>query len=158
MASWSEFEADAPELAARALAFINRGKHKTLATLRKDGSPRISGSEAGVVNGELLWGSMLGAVKARDLLRDGRFALHSASSSPPDWDGDAKVAGIALEVDDDEAKRALLVTGGNEDLEEDFHLFRADIREVVVVGLNEERTKMLIESWHEGRGVTRMER
>ena len=55
------------------------------------------------------------------------------SQSPPDWDGDAKVAGIALEVDDDEAKRALLVAGGNEGLDEDFHLFRADIREVVVV-------------------------
>ena len=158
MASWSEFEADAPALAERALRFMNRGKHKTLATLRRDGSPRISGSEADVVKGELLWGSMLDAMKARDLLRDGRFALHSASSSPPDWDGDAKVAGIAQEVDDDEAKRALLVAGGNEELDEDFHLFRADIREVVVVGLNEKRTKMVIESWHEGRGVTRFER
>ena len=158
MATWSEFEAEAPELAKRAREFMNRGKHKTLATLRKDGSPRISGSEADVVNGELLWGSMLDAMKARDLLRDGRFALHSASSSPPGWDGDAKVAGIAVEVDDDEVKHALLVAGGNEGLDEDFHLFRADIREVVVVGLNEKRTKMVIESWHEGRGVTRFER
>ena len=158
MASWSEFESAAPELANRALEFMYRGKHTTLATLRKDGSPRISGSEADVVNGELLFGSMLDAVKARDLLRDGRFALHSASPGPPDWDGDAKVAGIAQEVDDDERKRALLVAGGNEGLDEDFHLFRADIREVVVVGLNDERTKMVIESWHEGRGITRMER
>src|SRR5688500_17638438 len=158
MASWSEFEADAPALAERALQFMNRGKHKTLASLRKDGSPRISGSEADVVKGELLWGSMLDAMKARDLLRDGRFALHSASSSPPDWDGDAKVSGIAQEIDDDDAKRALLVAGGNEELEEDFHLFRADIREVVVIGLNEKRTKMVIDSWHEGRGVTRFER
>ena len=142
MASWSEFEADAPELAARARRYLEAGTHKTLATLRKDGSPRISGSEARIEDGELKFGSMLDAVKAQDLLRDGRFALHSASPSPPDWDGDAKLAGVAVEV-------------GRDD---DSHTFRADIREVVVVSLNEKRTKMVIDSWHEGRGIARMER
>lgn len=142
MASWSEFEADAPELAARARRYLETGTHKTLATLRKDGSPRISGSEARIEDGELKFGSMLDAVKAQDLLRDGRFALHSASPSPPDWDGDAKLAGVAVEV-------------GRDD---DSHTFRADIREVVVVSLNEKRTKMVIDSWHEGRGIARMER
>ncbi len=53
MARWSEFEAEAPELAARALAYLDAGTHKTLATLRRDGSPRISGSEAEVADGEL---------------------------------------------------------------------------------------------------------
>jgi hypothetical protein len=141
MASWREFEAEAPELAARARAFLEAGTHKTLATLRKDGSPRISGTEAEVVDGQLQFGSMLDAVKARDLLRDGRFALHSASPSPPEWNGDAKVAGVAAEAE-----------------RKGFHLFRCDIREVVVVSLNEERTKMVVESWHEGRGTSRIER
>ena len=141
MASWSEFEAQAPDLAARALAYLDTGKHKTLATLRRDGSPRISGTEAEVADGQLQFGSMLDAVKARDLLRDGRFALHSASASPPEWEGDAKVAGVAVEVE-----------------RMGFHLFRADIREVVVITLNEERTKMVVESWHEGRGTSRIER
>ena len=141
MASWREFEAEAPELAARALAYLEAGTHKTLATLRKDGSPRISGTEAEIVDGELQFGSMLNAVKARDLLRDGRFALHSASASPPDWDGDAKVAGVAVEA-----------------AREGSHTFRGDIREVVVISLNEERTKLVVESWHEGRGTSRIER
>jgi hypothetical protein len=141
MATWSEFEREAPDLAARARHYLDAGTHKTLATLRTDGSPRISGSEAEIVDGELQFGSMLDAVKAKDLLRDGRFALHSASASPPAWEGDAKVAGVAHEV-----KR------------EGSHTFHADIHEVVVVGLNEERTKMVIDSWHEGRGVTRTER
>lgn len=158
MASWSEVEREAPELTARALEFLQAGKHKTIATLRKDGSPRISGSEADVVNGELWFGSMLNALKAKDLLRDGRFALHSASPSPPAWKGDAKVAGLALEVHDDAAKRALLAAGGNEELSGSFHLFRADIQELVVVALDPEGKKMTIESWHEGRGVTRLER
>lgn len=158
MASWSEFEAEAPELAAKARRFLDAGKHKTIATLRRDGSPRISGTEADVVNGDLWFGSMWQAVKARDLNRDGRFALHSASTAPPDWAGDAKVAGIAVEVDDGQAKRALLEAGGNEGITGDWHLFRADVREVVVVGLNEAGTKMVIESWHEGRGVSGFER
>ena len=141
MASWREFEAEAPELAARARAYLEAGTHKTLATLRKDGSPRISGTEAEIADGELQFGSMLNAVKARDLLRDGRFALHSASPSPPGWDGDAKLAGVAAEV-----------------AREGSHTFRADIHEVVVISLNEERTKMVVESWHEGRGTSRIER
>jgi hypothetical protein len=158
MASWSEFEAEAPGLAARARELLDAGKHKTIATLRRDGSPRISGTEADVVNADLWFGSMWQAVKARDLIRDGRFALHSASTAPPEWAGDAKVAGVAIEVDDAEAKRALLEAGGNEEISGEWHLFRADIREVVVVGLNEQRTKMVIESWHEGRGASRIER
>jgi hypothetical protein len=158
MATWREFEAEAPELAARAREFLDAGKHKTIATLRRDGAPRISGTEADIVDGDLWFGSMWQSVKARDLIRDGRFALHSASTPPPEWAGDAKVAGVAVEVDDPEAKRALLVAGGNEGIDGEWHLFRADLHEVVVVGLNEDRTKMVIESWHEGRAVSRLER
>ena len=45
MASWSAIEAEAPELTALARDFLDAFVHKTLATLRTDGSPRISGSE-----------------------------------------------------------------------------------------------------------------
>ncbi len=128
--------------------------HKTLATLRRDGSPRISGTEIQFADGDVFFGSMWRAVKALDLRRDPRFALHSASDSPPDWNGDAKVAGRAEEIDDDERKAAL----GSDPATEPWHLFRAEITELVVVGLNEARDKMVVESWHEGRGVSRLER
>jgi hypothetical protein len=142
MATWSEVEAQAPELAARARALLDARKHKTLATLRRDGSPRISGSEAEFADGELQFGSMANAVKALDLRRDPRFALHSGSEDPPDWKADAKVAGLAREVE----------TEGRS------HLFRADIRELVVVYLGDPADHIVIESWHEGRGVTRRTR
>jgi hypothetical protein len=147
VASWSEFESEAPELAARARGFLDAHKHKTLATLRKDGSPRISGTECEIVEGELQFGAMWHGVKALDLLRDPRFALHSASEDPPEWPGDAKVAGTvsATRVESEEH-------GGQ------YHLFRCDVAEVVVVGLNADKTKMVIESWHEGLGVSRVER
>lgn len=97
---------------------------------------------------------MPGAVKALDLRRDSRFALHSGSDDPPAWSGDAKVAGRAEEVDD-EQKASIRNEG---EPAGDFHLFRLDVTELVVVGLNEARDRMVIESWHEGRGVERRER
>ena len=107
MASWSEFEAAAPELAERVRARLDAHTHKTLATLRRDGSPRISGSETNFQDGELWIGSMWQALKARDLQRDPRFALHSGSEEPADWSGDAKLAGVAEEITDPERVRAI---------------------------------------------------
>ncbi len=45
MPSWNDLETEAPELAALARRFLDAHVHKTLATLRLDGSPRISGTE-----------------------------------------------------------------------------------------------------------------
>ena len=92
MASWSDFEAEAPELAARVRELLDAHGHKTIATIRRDGSPRISGTETELSDGELWIGSMQDALKARDLQRDPRFALHSASEDPDVWTGDAKLA------------------------------------------------------------------
>jgi len=88
----SEVEDEAPELDA--------GVHTTLATLPRDGSPRISGTEVQFRDGDVWLGSMWQAVKARDLRRDPRFALHSASVDPPAWRGDATFAGRVEEVTD----------------------------------------------------------
>jgi hypothetical protein len=142
MPRWSDVEAQAPELAARAREFFDAHKHKTLATLRRDGSPRISGIEADFEDGELRFGSMTNAVKALDLRHDPRFALHSGSDEPTDWKGDAKVAGLAHEVES----------------EGDSHQFRADIHELVVVYMGDPRDHIVIASWHEGRGLKELKR
>jgi Pyridoxamine 5'-phosphate oxidase len=141
MATWAEFEADAPALAVAVRERFDAHKHKTIATLRRDGSPRISGIECEIEDGELRFGSMLSGVKALDLLRDPRLALHSGSDEPPTWNGDAKIAGRAIAIPRD-----------------GMHLFRCAIHEVVLVGLNDERKKLVIESWHEGRGTSHIER
>lgn len=144
MASWREVEQQAPELAAAAKAYFDKHKHKTLATLRKDGSPRISGSEMKIADGELTFGSMWRGIKALDLLRDPRFALHSGSDEPDDgWTGDAKVAGRAEEVTRTEGSS---------------HTFRADITELVVVRIGEPADHIVVESWHEGRGTATLRR
>src|SRR4051794_19071800 len=148
MASWSEVEREAPDIAAAARRFLDAHVHKTVATLRRDGSPRISGTEVNLRDGELYIGSMWLATKALDLRRDGRFALHSGSDDPPGWPGDAKVAGLFVEETD---PARVAEVNGTETPGGRSHLFRADVREVVVITLNEERTKLVIDSWHAGR-------
>jgi hypothetical protein len=141
MPPWSAFEAEAPELAALARRFLDARKHKTIATLRRDGSPRISGTEAELRDGDLWIGSMWLARKAQDLRRDPRFALHSGSEDPATWEGDAKVSGRMVE-----------------EPAENSHAFRADIEEVSVVHLTEDRKAIEIEWWRPGAGVQRLRR
>src|SRR3984957_16510479 len=90
-----------PEFAGRVRRLFDAGRHKTIATLRADGSPRISGIECEFTDGDLGFGSMNGARKGADLKRDPRFALHSPTSHPEEgkeneWPGEAKITGRAI--------------------------------------------------------------
>jgi hypothetical protein len=144
MTSWKAFEAEEPEFADRVRERFTARKHATLATLRKDGSPRISGSEVEFRDGELWLGSMPGARKALDLRRDPRLALHSPTDDPPEdnaaaWLGEAKLSGRAIEeTGDDKA-----------------HRFRIDLLEVVFTRLDPPGEHLVVEAWHPGRGRER---
>ena len=155
MPSWSHFAAEAPELAERVRERLDAHVHKTLATLRRDGGPRISGTETQLVDGELWIGSMWQARKARDLQRDPRFALHSGSDEPAEWAGDAKLAGTAEEITDPARVRAI---NGQAAESGPSHLFRLDLREVSTVGLDEGRTQLVIQVWTPEHGVRTIKR
>ena len=159
MASWSEVEAAVPELAAKVRARLDAHVHKTMATLRADGSPRISGTELQVRAGELVFGSMPGARKGADLRRDPRVAIHSGSADPPEWKADAKLAGRAVAVTDPAEFTRLAPQ--NPDVPPEpgsYDLFRLDLTEVVHVGLGEPADHLVIESWHVDRGYRRVQR
>jgi Pyridoxamine 5'-phosphate oxidase len=141
--TWAKFEAEAPELAARVRERLEAHGHKTIATLRRDGSPRISGTETEFEGDDLWIGSMLDALKARDLQRDPRYALHSASEDPDVWTGDSKVAGVVEEVSVPDGKS---------------HRFRLDIREASTVELDEERKHLVITIWTPERGLRTLKR
>ena len=66
----------------RVRAAFDAHAHKVLATLRADGSPRVSGIEMQFVAGEPWLAGMPDSVKFADLRRDPRFALHSGSAEP----------------------------------------------------------------------------
>ncbi len=162
MARWDDVVREAPVLAEHASRVFDANKHKVLATLRADGSPRVSGVEANFVAGDLWLGMMDQSRKAKDLRRDPRLALHSTTADPDMADGDAKIAGRAVEIDDNAKKQELVAAQGNPPEEgppEPFHLFRVDVSEVVVITLaGDPPDRLVIETWREGRGITRVER
>lgn len=149
MASWGEIEAQFPEFAARVRAAFDVHKHKTLATLRRDGSPRISGIEANFRDGVLWLGMMPDSMKVFDLRRDPRFALHSATVDAELTLGDAKLAGRAIEVTDPEIKRAWLP---DQFAPDEAVVFTADIAEVTLTSIGDPADHLQIDTWNAFRG------
>lgn len=143
MATWKQFESEAPDLAALIRARFEAAETHVLATLRADGSPRVSGSEVAFLGPDLSFGSMLNARKASDLRRDGRCAIHAH----PSEGGDAKVAGVAVEVTGQE--KAAYTTG--DEPGGDFHAFRLDLREAVMTAV--EGDELVIRLWRPGQPV-----
>jgi hypothetical protein len=157
MATWTAVETAAPELAALARELFEANKHLTIATLRRDGSPRISGIECRFIEGDLWFGSMPNAVKARDLQRDPRFALHSGTGDANQWKGDAKVAGRVEEITDGDRRAEIFRAMGSPD-QGGAHLYRAELTEVSTVRLGEPADHLVIDSWHEGGEPKRIKR
>jgi hypothetical protein len=152
MPAWRDIERDAPDFAAKVRARFDAGTHKTIATLRRDGAPRISGTELQFEDGEATLGIMGGSVKLLDVRRDPRVAVHSPTPEPPEddpsaWVGDAKLAGTAVEV-----------PPPPDNPHEDAGFFRLDITEAVLTYVGTPADHLVIESWHQGRGWQRRTR
>ncbi len=147
MPRWGEVVEEQPDFAERVRRLFDVRKHKTIATLRKDGSPRISGVEVEFADGDLWLGMMAGSVKALDVLRDPRLALHCPTVDAPEddpsaWQGDAKIAGRAVEMTEPP-------------LPDGSHRFRVDVTEVVLTKVGAPADHLVIETWHPGRGLER---
>src|SRR5664280_2675893 len=101
MANWAEFVAGAPQVSE---TFLRRhaatGGLCMLATLRSDGFPRSIPLEPRMFEGQLWLGGMPHTYKVRDLSRDPRFSLHTATIDTHVSDGDAKLWGEAHNVQD----------------------------------------------------------
>lgn len=151
MATWREIEEAAPGFARRVRSRFEAGTNKTIATLRADGAPRISGSELEFAGGEVTLGMMSGSRKLADVRRDPRIAIHCPTIEPPGdgpehWEGDAKLAGLAVE------------TGPPGQDDEQGAAFRIDITEVVLTYVGTPADHLVIESWQPGRGWQRRTR
>ena len=147
MASWDGFVQQAPELAAAVQGRLAATLHSILGTLRADGSPRLTGLEAHFGEGELWLAMMPDSRKADDLRRDPRFSLHSA----PDVsmvDGDAKVNGHAVLIEDDATRTAFAATLPQPAPSSGFALFRADLTDASLARVDGDH--MFIDSWRDG--------
>ena len=133
MAGWSAFREGDPSFAELAERRFDRGGLVLVGTLRANGWPRISPVEPLIVDGGLYLGMMWQSRKALDLLRDPRCVVHSTVTDRAGTEGDVKVYGRAVPVDDAGTRerycRALEARIGWRP-EGDFHLFAVDITEV----------------------------
>ncbi|MFC4012144.1 hypothetical protein ACFOY2_33255 [Nonomuraea purpurea] len=95
------------------------------------------------------------AVKAADLRRDPRMAIHVTSREPEGddpsaWEGDLKLAGRAVEVLDEAVLASFELPSG------DSHLFRVELVEVVWTRV--EGDEIVMDAWREGVGVRQIRR
>ena len=161
MTTWGDVEAAAPELARQVRERFEATGLATMATLRKDGAPRISGIEPTFRDGELWLGSMWEARKARDLQRDPRLALHAATIDKEVTDGDARIAGRAVEITDDAVKRSWGAAAAEADQYDPnpdgpWHLFRVDVTELSFITSGGDH--IVVEWWTPDGGAQRVER
>lgn len=154
--NWSEFKTVAPELAEAGEKVFERAGVVLLGTLRKDGSPRISPVEMLIVGGELYLGMMPETLKAKDLLRDGRCTVHSLISDKNAPEGEFKLHGAAVNIQDqterkfycDELKRKI----GFSPEGMPFHLFSIDVQSAGYF-THDGSSARLVKRWRVGETV-----
>ena len=155
VASWNGFEQQGPELSGALRRQFTATMHCILGTLRADGSPRLTGLEAHFGEGELWLAMMPDSRKADDLRRDPRFSLHSA----PDVslvEGDAKVNGLAIPVDDDETRARFAATLPQPPPSSGFALFRGDLTDASLARVDGDH--MVIDIWRDGEAARQVRR
>jgi hypothetical protein len=154
---WSDFEREAPALAAHGRALFDAAGVVLVGSLRGDGWPRISPVEPLIADGRLYLGMMWQSRKALDLRRDPRCTVQSAIGDKHATSGEFKVYGRAVEVfePDERARfcRALEAAIGWSP-PGDFHLFAVDIVQVGIARVIDEVLRA--QSWRPGRDVVAM--
>ena len=146
MTTWATIAADAPAFADRLKTIFEAGTNKTMATLRRDGSPRISGTELAFEGERVTLGMMPDSRKHEDVLRDPRVAVHSPTIEPPPGtlgNGDAKFSGVLVPIPPPEAG----APGA---------YFEVLFRDASVMWV--ENDELVIESWAPGRALKRVSR
>jgi hypothetical protein len=166
MASFADVENVEPDLADHVRAILSSTTNAVLGTIRRDGSPRLSGADPYFHDGQLCIWSMPRARKGQDLRRNPQVAVHSIP-----WDSrkvrdgsadvgaaDAKVSGKAVLVSDAgalSAFRAWLQSDRGVEPPEDWDLFTIDIDALTVISVD--NGQLLVDRWSttEGRQAIR---
>lgn len=154
MTRWQEFVEAEGDFAADVQRVFDDQKHETIATLRRDGSPRLSGLEVGFAGGDVTFGMMPRSRKVADLRRDPRTEVHAASpiaeGDETSWAGDARISGRAREVVDPEERARYTDTPASA-----YPLFVLDVERVVRIVLEGTPPRLIVRTWRPGRPVER---
>lgn len=141
---WAVFAREQPEFSARVAARFLGHPHHVLATIRRDGSPRVSGVNVRLADGEMWIGFMPGSRKGQDLERDPRMSIHSAPLHEDLAGGDASVSGLAIPASPDQ--RARWMSGGPDGDASVIALSRVHMVEL-------EGEELVISTWEPGHGL-----
>ena len=146
---WADLAAAEPDFAALVQDRFGHHRHCLIATLRRDGAPRLSGIEVWFWEDDVMLGMMPDSTKAADLRRDPRFELHSAPTDIDLTEPDARLWGTVVPVVDPATVArfaASLPHSPGEDTGMD--LFRIDLRGALLTRV--EGDLLVIESWRPG--------
>ena len=132
MATWNDFESDAPELAelGRSVLYRTGEGLALLATVRgSEMPPRIHPVNVEIVDGSLLTFIHADSAKARDLIADGRCAVHAHQD--PQIPHEFQARGRAAQVTDPE-ERARAASRWPFTTDETYLLFEFALEHVLV--------------------------
>jgi Pyridoxamine 5'-phosphate oxidase len=157
---WSELEDWQPRLAGVGRRKLLDPGVVLVATIRRDGTPRVSPVEPFVLGGELWLSMMLGSTKAKDLTRDPRVLVHSVITSRDGGEGEFKVRGTARAETDRQMQHRYAVAVadslGWRPLPGAFHLFAVDIEDITLVRYEDATGDQFVTRWpHGGEFVRR---
>ena len=133
---WADLEQGAPRLAARAEQLVVEPGVCLVASIRRDGTPRLSPVEPFLLDGDLWLSMMWRSRKAADLLRDDRVLVHSIVTTREGQPGEVKLRGRAVPVEDPDrrdAYRQAVAVLGWQPVEPWFHLFVVDLTDVTSI-------------------------
>ncbi|MGH9133193.1 MAG: pyridoxamine 5'-phosphate oxidase family protein [Ilumatobacteraceae bacterium] len=167
MASFADVENVEPDLADRVRGILSSTTNAVLGTIRRDGSPRLSGADPYFHDGQLRIWSMPRARKGQDLRRDPRVSVHSIP-----WDSrklrdgaadvgqaDAKVSGravLASDAGERSAFRSWLKSERGLEPPDDWDLFTIDIDALAVISVD--TGQLVVERWSTTDGRQTMRR
>ncbi|HEU5268812.1 MAG TPA: pyridoxamine 5'-phosphate oxidase family protein [Jatrophihabitans sp.] len=151
---WSDLLQSQPELAELGRRKLLDPGVALVATIRRDGSPRLSAVEPFVLAGELLLSMLLGSTKAADLLRDPRLLVHSVITSRDGGDGEFKLRGTARAQTDPDIQRryseAVAESLGWRPVPGRFHLFAVEVEDVTFISYDDATGDQFVARWPAG--------
>ncbi|MYC85953.1 MAG: pyridoxamine 5'-phosphate oxidase family protein [Acidimicrobiia bacterium] len=150
--AWSDFQRADSGLASAVQERFESHRHAVMATLRRDGAPRLSGMETPIRDGHLWLAMDTASRKTDDLRRDPRFSIHSAPDGEELSSGDARVEGRAVPAPDPDI--ALFIEGHRFPIDDPstMALFTADISRVVLARV--EDRSLVVSAWTPEAGLT----
>jgi hypothetical protein len=156
---WTEMEERQPRLGELARQRVLGPGVVLVATIRRDGTPRLSPVEPFVLDGSLWLSMMWESRKAADLTRDPRVLVHSVITTRDGGEGEIKIRGMARAEHDLSAQRryaeAVAASLGWNPEPGRFHLFEVDIDNVTFIRYDDATGDQHVVRWPPGHEFIR---